>query len=244
MSQRNAPRDRGAVSLFRGLLHRYPFPKDEQECVQRGGHKGRAVPWHWQAHSWARPASRECFPRTFTPRTFALSLALGLSLTGCSEPDIAGLDKKLSELRADPGSVELPPVPELPHYAAVAYDQSSRRSPFLARQPAPETAPEGSVDLAPDPDRALDPLEAYPLDELVLVGTLSVGNRPSALVRAPDGEVHRLTSGDHLGTDYGRIVSITERSVQLVEVVNNGRGGWIERTRRLTLDDPTTKQAG
>ncbi|WP_304526305.1 pilus assembly protein PilP [Halomonas sp. I5-271120] len=195
----------------------------------------------WQERSRASLVSRECFLQAFAPRAFALSLALGLSLTGCSEPDLAALDNKLGGLRDDPSGVELPPVPELPHYAAVDYDQSSRRSPFRARQAAPEAAPEGSSELAPDSDRPLDPLEAYPLDKLMLVGTLSVGNRPSALVRAPGGEVHRLTSGDHMGADYGRIVSITERSVQLVEVVNNGRGGWTERTRQLTLDDPTTK---
>lgn len=207
--------------------------------LQRGGKVLKRSPWRWWPRSWVSSASRKGLSRAF-----ALSLALGLSLTGCSEPDIAGLDKKLSELQADPSGIKLPPVPELPWYVAVAYDQSGRRSPFLARQPEAEAAPEGASDLAPDPDRPLDPLEAYPLDQLELVGTLSVGNQPSALVRAPNGEVHRLTSGDHMGTDYGRIVSITEASVQLVEVINNGRGGWVERTRRLLLDDPTTNQAG
>lgn len=170
-------------------------------------------------------------------------LGLSLMLVGCGEPDLVELDRKLEGLRVDPSGVELAPVPELPQYEVVSYHQADQRSPFQARLSAPETMPEGSADLAPDRDRPRGPLEAYPLEQLTLVGTLRVGNRPSALVRDPDGEVHRLTSGDYLGTDYGRIVSITGRSVQLVEVVNNGRGGWTERTRQLTLDDAITKQA-
>lgn len=235
--------DIDATSFFRALFHRLSFQQG-RAVLRRSQRCG-------QQRSGAGLLLRECFPRAlaswafmlraFKPRAFAVSLALGLSLTGCGEPDLSGLENKLGDLRADPSGLELPPVPDLPHYDTVDYDQSSRRSPFLARQPAPEAAPEGSIDLAPDSDRPLEPLEAYPLDKLSLVGTLSVGNRPSALVRAPGGEVHRLTNGDHMGTDYGRIVSITERAVQLVEVVNNGRGSWIEHTRQLTLDDPTTK---
>lgn len=190
---------------------------------------------------FAGRSSRQCVTRW--PERL-VSLGLALLLGGCSEPDLAGLDRELASLRANPRVVELSPVPELPQNAAVSYDQADQRSPFRARLPAPEAVPEGSADLAPDLERARGPLEAYPLEQLKLVGTLSVSNRPSALVRAPGGEVHRLNSGDHLGTDYGRIVSITSRSVQLIEVVNNGRGGWVERTRRLTLDDPTTNQAG
>ncbi|WP_458524811.1 pilus assembly protein PilP [Onishia taeanensis] len=176
-----------------------------------------------------------------------MAMPLGLSallLVGCSEPELGTLERELKALRTAPGRVELAPLPEVPVYTPVAYDQSDRRSPFRSRLPAPEQVPDGSPELAPNLDRPREPLEAYPLDQLELVGTLSVANRPSALVRAPDGEVHRLSSGDRLGTDYGRIIGITARSVQMVEVVNDGRGGWVERTRQLTLDDDTTKQAG
>ncbi|WP_242457984.1 pilus assembly protein PilP [Halomonas sp. YLGW01] len=178
-------------------------------------------------------------------RGVAMLLGLGaLVLGGCVEPELEELERKLDEFRASPGQVELAPLPVVPDYNPIAYDQADRRSPFRSSLPAPEQVPEGSADLAPDLDRPREPLEAYPLEQLELVGTLNVANRPSALVRAPGGEVHRLTSGDRLGTDYGRIIGITARSVQMVEVVNNGRGGWVERTRQLTLDDETTKQAG
>ena len=49
--------------------------------------------------------------------------------------------------------------------------------------------------------------------------------------------MHRVYVGNHMGSDFGRIVSITSASVQLIEVVPTGRGGWIERTTRLELSE-------
>lgn len=164
-------------------------------------------------------------------------LLLLAGLAGCSDPDIAGLDRQLVEIRANPGRLELSALPDTPKYVAIPYAQADRRSPFMARLPEPEAGlVGGSEELAPDMARPKEPLELYPLERLALVGTLSVGGQPSALVRAPDGEVHRLRNGNYMGTDFGRIVSITEASVQLVEVVPNGRGGWIERVRSLSLN--------
>ncbi|MFO8046328.1 MAG: pilus assembly protein PilP, partial [Halomonas sp.] len=94
-----------------------------------------------------------------------------------------------------------------------------------------------SEELAPDLTRPREPLEAFNLGQLDLVGTLTSGGQPSALVRSPSGTVHRLRVGNHMGSDFGRIISITSSSVQLIEVVPTGRGGWIERTTQLTLND-------
>ncbi len=116
------------------------------------------------------------------------------------------------------------------------YTAADERSPFVARLPEAEEQAQGSEELAPDMTRPRETLEAYRLSELRLVGTLVEDGQPSALVRAPDGQVHRLYVGNHMGSDFGRIVSITSSSVQLVEVVPTGRGGWIERTTRLELN--------
>jgi type IV pilus assembly protein PilP len=127
-------------------------------------------------------------------------------------------------------------LPEIPDYESVPYDEADQRSPFLPVMPEADLPPEGSADLAPDTTRPREPLEAYGLNELALVGILQVGGQPSALVRAPGGQVHRLRVGNYMGNDFGRIISITESSIQLIEVVPTGRGGWVERTTRLSLD--------
>lgn len=160
---------------------------------------------------------------------------VSLLLTGCADPHMDELDRDLEALRVDPGSVDLPPLVDVPTITRVTYDQADLRSPFMARRPEADAAPTGSAELAPDLSRPPEPLEAFVLESLELVGTLTVGGQQTALIRAPDGEVHRVSIGSYLGTDFGRIVSITARAVQLVEVVATGQGGWIERARQLTL---------
>lgn len=166
-------------------------------------------------------------------------IAVGLVVlaAGCADPRLGALDRELAGIRSDPGPTPDITLPEIPDYAPVAYDEADRRSPFIARLPEAEQSPRGSEELAPDLSRQREPLEAFDLGELALVGTLTQNGQPSALVRAPDGQVHRLRVGNYMGSDFGRIVGITSSTVQLVEVVSTGRGGWIERTTRLELDD-------
>ncbi|GEK72738.1 MULTISPECIES: pilus assembly protein PilP [Halomonas] len=163
-------------------------------------------------------------------------LGLMLSLGACRDAASGDLDRELAALRAAPGELTLEPLPPMPVYHAVDYRFADRRSPFQARLPESRALPEGDAELAPDRSRSREPLEAYELGQLELVGTLTVGGTPSALIRAPGGKVHRLRVGDHMGSDFGRIVGITSASVQLVEIVPTGGGGWIERSTQLSLD--------
>ncbi|MBB3183802.1 type IV pilus assembly protein PilP [Halomonas fontilapidosi] len=166
-------------------------------------------------------------------------LALLLALGACRDANLPALERELEAMRVDPGEVDLEPVPPMPTYTSVDYQFADERSPFQARPPEPEELPGMGADsnVAPDESRPKDPLEAYDLSQLELVGTLTVGGQPSALVQSPEGQVHRLRTGDHMGSDFGRIIGITESSVQLVEIVPTGRGGWTERSTRLTLKD-------
>jgi len=166
-----------------------------------------------------------------------------LILGGCRDAEIAALDQRLDKIRAAPTG-QIAPLPQTPQYHAVTYDQAGARSPFVPERPAPEQEKAAGSDLAPDLDRPRDPLEQYPLDALTLVGTLSVDGRISALVRDPQGEVHRLFVGEHMGTDFGRIVDITGTTVELVEIVSNGQGGWIERRRIISLNQAAAQGQG
>ncbi|MCE9664185.1 pilus assembly protein PilP [Halomonas sp. M5N1S17] len=162
---------------------------------------------------------------------------LMLALAGCADPQLSSLDRELATIRANPGTPASLELPQVPSYEATPYEQGDRRSPFRPQLPEPETAPAGEAGLAPDADRSREPLEAYSLEELELVGVLAMGGQSNALIKAPDGEVHRLQIGRHMGRDHGRIVSITGSSVQLVELVPTGGGGWVERNTRLALDN-------
>ncbi|WP_110657034.1 pilus assembly protein PilP [Salinicola halimionae] len=158
-------------------------------------------------------------------------LILG-GLVGCEGADLTSLQAHLDTLRHKPQG-QIASLPEVPRYRSASYDQASRRSPFVAEHAEEpklvETAP------LPDADRPRQPLEAFELDSLSLVGTLAVGKTLSGLVAAPDGRVHRLFQGDYLGRDYGRIVSVEPRGLALVETVRDPAGGWTERRQHLEM---------
>lgn len=165
----------------------------------------------------------------------AVGGGLVLTLAGCADPQLASLDRELATIRANPGTPMPLELPQVPSYEATLYREADSRSPFVPRQQSDEQRPQAfSGELAPDPERPREPLERFALGELELVGILTVGGQPSALVRSPDGQVHRLQIGNHLGEHHGRIVSITQSTVELVETVMQ-REGWVEQRRRLTL---------
>lgn len=91
--------------------------------------------------------------------------------------------------------------------------------------------------MRPDSNRPREALEAFPLDTLRMVGTLDQGGQSWGLVRANDGTIHRVQPGNYLGQNHGRIANITEYEIELVEIVPDGLGGWIERQASLALSE-------
>jgi len=155
-------------------------------------------------------------------------------LVGCSDSGISELDRRLSEIRNDPG-----PAPELevPNFSAntgVEYGLSELRSPFQSEKSEPDQNPPGPGAELPDDERPKGVLEQFDLSELELVGTLNLAGKPFALIKEPGGKVHRVEVGDYLGQDNGRITAIETSSVLLVERILE-QGIWVERQRDLTL---------
>ena len=99
-------------------------------------------------------------------------------------------------------------------------------------QPASTT----SALIAPELARRKEALEAFPLDTMVMVGSLIQQGQPAALVRV-DRMLHQVRLGSHLGTNYGRVVKITETEVTLREIVQDAVGEWIERPATLQLQE-------
>lgn len=135
---------------------------------------------------------------------------------------------------------EIPPLPEFKPYEAFVYEGSSLRNPFRVMMPEVEELPQEISDVYPDPDRINEYLEAYAVDSLSMVGTITSPLEVElmyALVRDPLGEVHRVQMGDYLGLDNGQVVALDERRIELSEIVSNGRGGWMQRPRTIVLPE-------
>ncbi|ARS51898.1 pilus assembly protein PilP [Kushneria konosiri] len=164
-------------------------------------------------------------------------MTLCLALWGCERNDTAQLDAELETLRNRPVG-HLDALPEQPAYQPLHYDAGGRRSPFasapgmVVAAPAASPSP-GSV--SPDPERAREPLERYALESLRLVGTLSVGARTIALIRTPEGRVVRLGYREHIGENSGRVTRIGSDHIEITELAPDGRGGFSEVSRTLTL---------
>ena len=157
-----------------------------------------------------------------------------LLLGGCSEPDFSDLQVYVDDVKARPkGKIE--PVPNPAVYEAFTYDAAALRSPFL---------PPEQVELAmhrrnmsgvkPDLERPKQFLEDFDIDDFRMVGSLESREGLFALVRNGEG-VYRVKTGDYLGRNHGRIKLIGQDRIELVEIVPDGEGGWLERPRTLLL---------
>jgi len=102
-----------------------------------------------------------------------------------------------------------------------------------AEAPIPEA---GSALLVPELNRRKEPLEAFPLDAMVMGGTLQKGGQRVALVRV-DRLLYQIGVGAYLGQNYGKVVAIAENSVTLREIVQDGAGEWMERPATLELQE-------
>ncbi len=120
-------------------------------------------------------------------------------------------------------------------FETFTYDSQDRRNPFdLSAEEQEQSAASGPQ---PDQNRTREPLESFPLDGLKMSGTLGLAKSMEGLVRDPDGVVHRVRVGNYLGQNYGRIIAIAEEKIDLVELIPNGSGGWMERAATMALGD-------
>ena len=90
--------------------------------------------------------------------------------------------------------------------------------------------------LAAEVNRRKEPLEAYPLDSMSMVGSVTKQGRQHALLRV-DNLLYQVKQGDYLGQNYGKITKITETDVSLREIVQDAAGEWIERNGSLQLQE-------
>ena len=157
-----------------------------------------------------------------------------LSLTACSGGRYGDLEAFFEDVRSQPkGRIE--PLPEVIPYETFAYRDKELRDPFV--QYVEELVTYTDSNLRPDMNRKREPLEQYPLDTLEFVGHLEKSGVRWGLVSAPDKSVYRVQVGNYVGKNYGKIISITETSIKLVEIIPSGAGSWVDREASLALNE-------
>lgn len=159
-----------------------------------------------------------------------------VGLTGC-EPEGENLKTWLRQA-SNGKAVKLDPLPQPLAYQPIEYIQVEQRTPFEpVALVAPEIKPIASA-ISPDFTREREPLEAYPLSELSLVGMVGLDDGMVALVQSPDGEVVRVREGNYLGRNFGRVESLDEKGLVLREIVKDDGGQWQKRTTEFGFAEP------
>ena len=157
------------------------------------------------------------------------ALCLGVVACGGSRGD---LEKWVAEVKARPAP-PLDPLPVMQQFETFEYTAQNMRDPFDQA-----FSGEGSSSgPRPDPGRRKQTLEMFSLDSLKMVGSLGGGKNLVALVMAPDKVTYRVTPGAYLGQSDGRVTGVYEDRIELVELVPDGAGGWLERPATIALED-------
>ena len=158
-----------------------------------------------------------------------------LVLAGCGEQhsDLKQFVKDSENLPRG----RIPPLPEVKPYEPVSYNAFDLVDPFTPRKIEPPKGGAGGGGIQPDFNRRKEPLEAFPLENLKMVGMLQQNRVTHALVKTPDNNVYRVRAGNYMGQNFGRIVNVTESAVLLKEIVQDSGGSWEEREQTLQLQE-------
>ena len=157
-----------------------------------------------------------------------------LMLTGCGGEEFQDLRDFVKDSGADMRG-KIPPPPSVKVYEPFTYNNDTDVvDPFKARK-AEASANGKRGENEPDLYRPKEALEDYPLENLKMVGYLLKDKVGYAVVRAPDGKLHRVRAGNYVGMNFGLITKVTSTEILIKEVVQDSTGDWSDRDSSLQL---------
>jgi len=165
-----------------------------------------------------------------------LQICALLSLGACSGDQYQDLTSYINDVKSRKQG-RIKGLPEIKPYESFIYDPSSLRDPFSPFVVEDEQETVVDNGLRPNSNRKREALEQFPLDSLVFVGNLERNGKRWALIAAPDDTVYRIQPGNHLGQNFGEILSISETTITIKEIIPNGSGGWVDREVSLQLTE-------
>ena len=166
-----------------------------------------------------------------------VACAMAFALTGCSEEQqelSQWMEQQKREVKPNVQPLS-PPKKFMPQ----PYIALNGVEPFSAQKltvALKQEAKQPNSLLAAEINRRKEPLEAYPLDSMRMVGSVTKTGRPYALLKV-DNLLYQVKPGDYLGQNYGKITKISETDVSLREIVQDAAGEWIERVSTLQLQE-------
>ena len=170
-------------------------------------------------------------------RSAAYLVVTVLLLAGCGGEEHSDLKDELHQATKDlRGRVD--PLPQVKPYEPVPYTAEGQVDPF--RPERIEVAAAGRAGSAStalieeQKKRPPEPLEAFPLESIQMLGTITQHKETFALVKAGPN-LYRVRKGNYLGQNFGVITEIDEAQISLKELVQDSTGDWVERMSALQL---------
>jgi type IV pilus assembly protein PilP len=165
-------------------------------------------------------------------------LLLSSLLTACGVTSgTADLKQFMDDVVSQPRGV-IEPLPVFEPYEAFSYSATGLRSPFdlpVNLNAVVKQTPRDS-DLRPDLNRSKEQLEQYSFGSFSMVGTIKrESDQLWALISAPDSGIHKVKEGYYVGQNHGKVMRVSQQRIDIIEIVPNGVGGWLERPRSLVL---------
>jgi len=168
-------------------------------------------------------------------------LSIVLPLFGCGSANEEDIRQWMVDER-NQSKPKVEPISAPKQFKPESYTNTTAVEPFskekltqaLKRDSAQVAANAALV--APELARRKQPLEAFPLDSMNLVGSITKAGEPVALVKV-DNLLYQVKLGSYLGFNYGRVTKISETEVTLREIVQDAVGEWIERIASLQLQE-------
>ncbi len=160
-----------------------------------------------------------------------LMLGAALVLGGCTR-GMSDLRSWVAQEKARKGA-PIQPLPVIKTFETFKYTDQDMRDPFSASTAELQSNTSGP---RPDANRPKQPLEMFALDSLKMVGTVGTGASMEVLIKDPGGVIHRVHAGEYMGQNYGHVTAISDDHLDLIELVSNGNGGWMERPASIALD--------
>lgn len=168
-----------------------------------------------------------------TLRHIVVLASTSLMLAACSKDNTDLFEFIEQTKNTNVGSVQ--PLPQFEPYESFTYAANELRDPFIANVELDESESTVTDSLSPDQRRPRQPLEAFPLDTLAMVGILEQQDNQWALIKDPQNVVHRVQLGNYMGRNEGRVTAITETDISLIEIVPDGIGGYVERDASIAI---------
>ncbi len=172
---------------------------------------------------------------------FLLIIFTTVYLIACSDNDSTDLQKYIAGIKAKPQET-VKPLPEFKSVEPFIFTKESNlRDPFKpVEKIVPEALEPGEIEepdngIHPNANRTKEPLEAFELSGMRMVGTINMNATLWGLVKGDSNTIYRVKAGNYMGKNDGKIIRVDKNKIELIEIIPSKPGRFIEQSATLTL---------